>query len=124
MADLIQKEETTNTKTAYGKPLDVEIPYTFSWTEFPDFASLKSAGEVYSEDEQVKGRNTERKLAARNKAMNEALKAAGYEKPSIENSALKRYQDMHKIFMATGQHTDESARAAVEAALGGPGPTE
>src|SRR5512145_1712851 len=50
MAELIQKEETTETKTAYGKTLDAAISYSFKWTEYPDFDTLKAAGDIYSED--------------------------------------------------------------------------
>lgn len=121
---IVWKEDTTETGTAFGKKLDTPIQYSYRWPEYVDFPALQRAGKVYSEQEQVEGRNTDSKLSARNKAMNEALKTAGHEKPDISNSNLKRYQEMFKIFMATGEHTPESARATTEAAFKAPWPSD
>jgi len=121
---MIDKAKSSETSTAYGKKLDTPIKFSWEWKEYPDFATLKSAGDMLSEEEQLKTRNTEREAKARGKALTAALKAAGYEKPTEENDPQIGLKNMKKTLLTakkpdgTPLHTEESAKALAAQMLG------
>lgn len=102
--------ETTDTRTAHGKPLPAPIPYTFSWDVYENTAEQKAANDMLSDGEQLKARNAQKKANARTKALNAALEAAGIEKPTIENDDLLRLKTVYKGIVASKKHSDEKAR--------------
>lgn len=110
MADLVQKKLEAVATTAYGKTLDAPVKYEYSWTEYPDFATLQAANDVLTNDEQVKVRNTERKAAARQKQLTVTLDALGIVKPTIENDEQLRLREMFKVLMASKIYTEDAAR--------------
>lgn len=119
MADMVRKSDSTETNIVFGKklPKGQKISYAWEWDSYPDFDTLKAAGDTYTNDEQVKGRNNERKNKARNAAMLAAFKAAGHEKPSAENDDQIRLKDAVKNLLTaknadgTPRYNEEQARA-------------
>jgi hypothetical protein len=116
----MKTEQTTKTetKTAYGKELDTPIAYEFTVDLFDTFAELQAAKAELTGAEQVKARNAKIVAAARSAAMNAALAAAGYEKPTAENDEQTRLKDMFKVLMTSKRYTEEQARDLAASTLG------
>ena len=66
---------------AYGEKLPKPIDFTYTVETFENYAELESAKEIPSNQDIVGFVNDTRKINERAKAMTEALKAAGYNKP-------------------------------------------
>lgn len=115
---MIEKEESSTIKTAYGKTLPEPIPYTFRWAEFPNFAVVVKKEKQLTQDEQVKVRNVESKANARQKALQKALDDAGYKAPTLENDEQLRLKTMLKVLMADGKTSEADAREKASLFLG------
>lgn len=121
------KKQTDNTeaKTAHGKTLDPPIKYEWSWTDYDSIDEVKAAGDMLSDDEVLKVRNTERATKARGKALTTALLKAGIVKPTAETDPQIALRDMVKTLLTakdpvTGERkfTEETARAVAESTYG------
>ena len=112
------KTQTSEAKTAYGKPLDTPISYDYSWTIYQTDEELVAAKDELTLEEQRKTRNTERQNNARQKALTAALDAAGIVKPTLENDDQLRLREGFKVAMSSGRYTVEQAREVVATMLG------
>lgn len=107
------KSEKTVARTAYTKPLDKPVSYTFTWKIYEDKDEVpaptpKQLREYW---------NAKAKAKARQEALVAALTAAGIEKPTLENDEQFRLQQMYKILVASGKSEDE-ARDLASTTLG------
>lgn len=103
---------TSEAASGRGKTFDTPLQYggEFSTYETPD--EIRQANDWPNDKEILEYRNTQRKLAARNKALNAALDEAGIEKPSITNSESLRLAGMVKILVASGMSQEEATDTA------------
>lgn len=115
----IMKSETfsTETNTAWTKPLDKPVPYDVEYDAYETIDEVKSANDFPSDKEVIDFRNAQRKNNARQKAMNEALVAAGHVKPTTENDPQMRLKKMYQLFI-DNKSTPAEARALASQALG------
>lgn len=103
-------------ENAYGKKLDTPIKYEGSFEAFENGPELRAANEMPSDDEAVSFRNQQRRAAARQRLMQEALDKAGITKPTLENSAELRYKNIYDALVAAGK-SEQEADAIAKAAL-------
>lgn len=121
---MVEKNGTSEAKTAYGKQLATPISYDYKWTIYEDGSALVAAKDELTIDEQVKVRNTERQNNARQKALAAALDAAGIVKPTAENDPQVGLRDMFRTLQTaktldgSRKYTDEKAREVASAMLG------
>lgn len=105
-----------NVETAYGNKLPTPVPVSGSFDAFEKYEEIP-AKELPDNDEILKYVNAKSKAAARAKATNEALQAAGIEKPTLKDSEELQIATMAKVFSARGD-SEEVARQKAKAALG------
>lgn len=101
-------------ESAYGKKLETAIAFAGEFTAYESIDEVRAANDLLNDKEIVKTRNTERKAAARQKAMTAALDAAGIEKPTLENDAQLRLRSMHKVLIASGKSDAEARTIAAQ----------
>lgn len=108
------KQETFEAEAGSGRGVTFDTPlkYNGSYTVYETAGEIRTANDWPSDEDILEYRNTQRKLAARNKALNAALDAAGIVKPSIENSESLRLSGMVKILVASGMSQDEATNTA------------
>lgn len=108
------KNETfeATAESGRGQKLDTPLKYQGEYSVYTSPDEIRQQNDWPSDNEILEYRNTQRKLAARNKALNAALDAAGIVKPTIENSENLRLNGMVKILMASGMSQDEATDTA------------
>ena len=104
-------------RSAYGKTVSPAVAYEASFDAFENLAEMRDKGAYPSEAEILKLKNDKEKAKARQAAMNAALEAAGYEKPTLETDAQFRLETLYKVFVAAGKSPEE-ARAIASTTLG------
>lgn len=115
-----KNSEVTETGTAFKKKLDTPLPYTIEWESYESKEEMIAAKDEMTLEEQFDKRNADRKSAARTAALNAALAAAGYVKPTAENDAQLRLRDMVKTILTSKNddgspmYTRDQAIAAAE----------
>ena len=102
-------------ENAYGKPLPSPISYSGSFEELAAGDEIP-AKEKPDEKDLLAYVNNKRKANARQKSMQEALTAAGIEKPTLED-AEEQFRQMVKILTTAGKD-DATARQMANANLG------
>lgn len=115
---MTEKSTKGTANTAYGKKLDTPVDYSYSWKAYENIDEVKAANDLLTDDEIVKVRNDQRQLSARNKAQVEALKAAGYEKPTLETDEQLRLREMFKVLMSSKRYSEDEARNLASTTLG------
>ena len=121
---MTEKTGSSTAKTAYGKPLDTPITYSFKWSEYDTPAEVVAAKAEMTLEEQRKTRNAESLANARSKALKSALDDAGIVKPTLENDEQFALREMLKNLMAaklpdgSKRFTEEQARALASQTLG------
>jgi hypothetical protein len=112
------KIETFEATAESGRGVKFPEPlkYSGSYSVYENADEVRQANDWPSDDDVVEYRNTQRKLAARNKELNAALDAAGIEKQTINNSESLRLAGMVRILVASGE-TEEAATAIAKATL-------
>ena len=103
-------------ESAYGKTLPSKIHFSGTYEAFTSLDEVRSANEHPSDDEIVSFVNSKRKAAARQKAMNDALSAAGIEKPTLEDPQVQ-LATIIKALKAAGRSEAEAITLA-ESTLG------
>lgn len=103
-------------ESAYGAKLETAIKYAGEFQAYETHAEIVAANDLPSHDEVVSFRNQQRRAAARQRLMTEALDAAGIKKPTLENSADLRYKSIYDALIAAGKSATE-AEAIAKAAL-------
>ena len=115
-------------ENAYGSPLKDatyktgnepvnEIAFKGKYEHILSFDAIP-VKERLSDADILKVVNDARKANARQKAMQEALDAAGVVKPTLENSPNLQLSNMVKSLVASGKYTEERAIEFAKAALG------
>jgi len=107
---------TAKAESGRGKTFDTPLEYGGEYTVYDNAQEIKDANDWPSDNDIVEYRNTQRKLAARNKALNQALDDAGVEKQTINNNPQMRLAGMVRILMASGE-SEEAATAIAKATL-------
>lgn len=112
------EKKTGETTTAYGKKLDTPISFDYEWRSYETDEELVQAKDEMTLEEQRKARNDARQMSSRNKALTAALKAAGYEKPTLDSDEQLRLREMFKVLMSSKKYTEEAARELASTTLG------
>ena len=102
------KQETFkgSMESAYGNKLPKAIAFNGSYEAFENPQEVKDAGEWPSDKDIVDYANTLRKNNARQKAMTEALTAAGITKPDANDPAVvmaRMLKDLEKVDLPADQ---------------------
>lgn len=108
---------TAKADTAYGKKLEMPIEFEVTYDAYADYAEVEAARDLFTNEEVVEERNTQRKQKALAAARQAALDAAGIVKPTLENDVLLQLQTVYKVYIAKGK-SHEEARALASAAIG------
>lgn len=121
---MTEEKKSTTTSTAFGEPLDTPLPYDYTFSKYDNIEEVRAAKDELSDEEQVKYRNSQRELNARNKAMNAMLRSTinpktgkFYEKPDIKNNEQFRLKEFVKIIMVSGEYTEAEAKELAAATL-------
>jgi len=101
----------------YSKTVSPALPYDAEVENFDSIEELKAANEFPKDSEIVNFVNAKRKAAARNKAMQAAVDAAGIKKPTLENDPQLRLKTVYKSLVAGGL-SDAEARTVASTATG------
>jgi len=101
----------------WGKKIEPPVVYDYDVSEYETPAELVEAKDELSADEQVKARNVTRKNNARNAAQLVALKAAGFEAPTLETDVALRLKTLVDVLVANGD-TEEAATVQAKTILG------
>jgi hypothetical protein len=102
-------------ETAYGQTLAEPVEFDYSYEELQKGDEIP-AKEMPDADDLRSFVNQKRNAAARSKAQNEALTAAGIQKPTLEDPDT-RLRTMVKVLVAAG-NTPEQAEQIARGALG------
>lgn len=111
-------------ENAYGKPLPSPVNFEGNYEAYESIDEIRSANDFPSNDDVVDFVNNKRKASARQKAMQSALDAAGYEKPTLETDEDLQVATIVKALLARRDkdgkpvHTKESATQTARATLG------
>lgn len=103
-------------ESAYGKPVTPAIKFDGTFDAYESVEEIRSKNDYPSDDEIVAFKNNQRKANARQKAMQAALDAAGYEKPTLENDRALQVRTLVKVFLAAGK-SEAEATALAESTL-------
>lgn len=103
-------------ESAYGKPVSPALKFDGTYDAYESVEEIKSKNDYPSDDEIVAFKNNQRKANARQKAMQAALDAAGYEKPTLENDRALQVRTLVKVFLAAGK-SEAEATALAESTL-------
>jgi hypothetical protein len=124
---MVEKFSEGIAKNANGKPLKGQkdkdgnalpskIAYKFSWLEYPDHATLVEMKDQLTPDEEVKVRNDQRKIKARQAANQAALDAAGVVDRTAENDSQIRlkqaFSGYYAKLISKGMAADEARTLA------------
>jgi hypothetical protein len=93
-------------ESAYGNPLPSPVKFEGSFDAFENYDEMKAANELPSNDEVLQFVNAKRKNNARQKAMTDALTAAGITKPDPNDPAVvaaRMLKDIEKLDMPDDQ---------------------
>lgn len=101
----------------FGQTVKPALSYEGEFTAFETADECKSAGEWPNDKAVLKFVNDKRKATARQAAMNAAAEAAGYKKPTLEDSDLMQLRNIYRTLIAAGR-SEQEARDGAAAALG------
>lgn len=104
-------------ENAYGLPLDTSIAYEGVYDHVLDNASIP-AKEMPDDEAILALVNNKRKANARQKAMQEALDAAGIKKPTLDNSVDLQISTIVKSLVASGKYDKAGAEKQAKSMLG------
>ena len=103
--------------TAYGRTLPEPIKFDGSVELYESVEELRNSKDWPEDKEILSFVNNSRKAAARAKATQDSLTAAGIEKPTLENDVQLQLKTLIKVYRAAGKSDDE-AREMAETSLG------
>ena len=103
-------------ESAYGKVLPNKVEFSGDFQAYENIQEIRDAKDEPSDDEVVSFVNSKRKAAARQKAMNTALDAAGIQKPTLEDPQVQ-LATIIKALVASGR-SEAEATALAESTLG------
>lgn len=113
----------TETKTASfgsarGQTFNPAVSFTYEFVSYENADELVAAKDELSLAEQVKIRNSQRDIRARQAAQNAKLDEMGIEKQDATNNEQIRLRDMFKTLMTSKKYTEEQAREVASNVLG------
>jgi hypothetical protein len=103
-------------ESAYGKPVTPALKFDGTFDAYESVEEIRVKNDYPSDDEIVAFKNNQRKANSRQKAMQAALDAAGYEKPTLENDRALQVRTLVKVFLAAGK-SEAEATALAESTL-------
>lgn len=103
-------------ESAYGKVLPSKLTFSGTYDAYENIQEVRDAKDEPSDDEVVNFVNSKRKAAARQKSMNDALEAAGIQKPTLEDPQVQ-LATIIKALRAAGR-SEAEATALAESTLG------
>lgn len=103
-------------ESAYGSPLPEAIKFSGSFDAFESYEEVATANDLPKNSEILDFVNNKRKANARQKSMQDALTAAGINKPTLEDPQVQ-LKTIIKALVASGRSEDEATKVA-EATLG------
>lgn len=103
--------------SAYGQTLPKPIAFSGTVELYESFDAIPDAEKPDSSDI-LAFVNNKRKANARQKFMNDALQAAGIQKPTLEDNPELQVATMVKALRASGKYTTEQAETIARQALG------
>ena len=113
----MKTEKFTGTiESAYGKVLPSKLSFAGEFQAYETVEELREKNEYPKDTEIVAFVNAKEKANARQKSMNEALTAAGIQKPTMEDPQVQ-LATMIKVLVASGRSEDD-ARSLAETTLG------
>src|SRR5215510_5768378 len=87
-------------ENAYGKPLPKPVAFEGNFEAYENIDEIRAANDFPSNDDVVDFVNNKRKASARQKSMQAALDAAGYEKPTLETDEDLQIATIVKALLA------------------------
>jgi len=109
------KSVETKAENAWGYKLAVPVTYKVDYSAYQTIEEVKAANDLLKDDEVIRVRNAERLATARQKALAEALKAANYIKPNLENDEQVQLKEMLKVLMSGKKYKNDEAGAKLVA---------
>lgn len=103
-------------ENAYGKVLPEPVKFSGTFEAYQTIDEVRAANDYPKDDDVVNFVNSKRKASARQKAMNDALEAAGVSKPTLEDPQVQ-LATFIKVLKAAGRSEDEAITLA-ESTLG------
>lgn len=103
-------------ESAYSRTLPSKLTFSGSFDAYENVDELRRDNKYPSDEDIVSFVNAKEKANARQKAMNEALTAAGIEKPTMEDPQVQ-LATIIKALRASGR-TEEEAITLAESTLG------
>lgn len=114
----MKNEKFTGTiESAYGKAVSPAIKFDGTYSAFENVQELTDARKYPTDADIIQFVNNKEKANARQKAMQAALDAAGYEKPTLESDVQLQLKTLIKVFIANGK-TEQEAVNIAETTLG------
>jgi len=104
-------------ENAYGQQLPKPISFEGTVELYSSFDEI-SAEDKPTNDDILSFVNNRKKANARQKLMNDALKAAGIEKPTLEDNPELQVATMVKALLASGKYNREQADKIARQTLG------
>ncbi len=101
-------------ENAYGEKLATPVKFTGTFQAYETAQEVKDAKDELSDEEIVTARNAQRKANARQKAMTEALEAAGISKPD-PNSAEQIEKTLVNTYLKAGLPKEMATQFAAQA---------
>lgn len=102
-------------ESAFGSPLASPVTFSGNFTAYENYEEMTTAQDLPSRDEQLAFINNKRKANARQKSMQEALTAAGVNKPTLEDPQVQ-LKTIIKALVASGR-SEAEATSIAEATL-------
>jgi len=109
--EIVRFKESGKAEKAYGKDLPEPIGYEYTYDAYVDFKFVPPS-ELPNPAAQLKWRNDKAKMAARQKAQEEKLKAEGHEKPTLKTSEDLRIRQIVNALVAGGWSEEDATAHA------------
>lgn len=104
-------------ENAFGQKLEKPLSFEGEYEAYTSFDEIPEK-EKPSEDEILTFVNNKTKANARQKSMNDVLKANGIEKPTLKDSPELQIATMAKVLMASGKYSADQAEQIAKQTLG------
>ena len=113
----------TETKTATfasarGQEFKPAVSFDFTVNLYETVEELQAAKDELTADEQLKVRNDQRIIRARQAAQNAKLDEMGVEKQDINNNDQLRLREFYRVLMSSKKYDEATARQMASTTLG------
>ena len=112
------EKKTGSFSSARGQSFSPAVTFEYEFVSYESADELVAAKDELSLAEQVKIRNSQRDIRARQAAQNAKLDEMGVEKQDATNNEQIRLRDMFRTLMTSKKYTEEQAREVAANILG------